>query len=381
MPAHTGRRLFVLSVFLFWFSHYVYLPTLPEYLLFKTGSLARVGTVLAMFGLWQAIVRFPLGRLVDLVGRGKLFILCGTALAGLGALALWWAAGYGGLIAARSLLGISMSTWVLQVVVFSAFFPPGQTVRAGAILTLVSSLAKLLGTSLTGFLNSLGGYALSFYVAGSSVALAVLVLLPLSDPVRVTATRSPGVVFSLLRKKTVMIPSALAIVNQFINFSVTFGFLPILAGRLGANDVLKSLLVATNIVALILGNLLVTTFAKKTNPVHLLVASFGLFTVGVAGTALAHGLGWLFPLQGLLGLGHGIGYPTTIGITIRDVEPSRRATAMGLHQTIYAVGMFAGPGLSGLLAEAMGIRFAFVVIAAGCLVSSSVLIWRLTCKK
>lgn len=381
MPANTGRRLFVLSVFLFWFSHYVYLPTLPEYLLFKTGSLARVGTVLAMFGLWQAIVRFPLGRLVDTVGRAKLFILCGTALAGLGALALWWAAGYGGLIAARSVLGVSMSTWVLQIVVYSAFFPPGQSVRAGAILTLVSSLAKLLGTSLTGFLNSLGGYELSFYVAGSSVALAVLMLLPLSDPAPVPATRSPGAVLSLLGKKTVMIPSALAIVNQFINFSVTFGFLPILAGRLGANDVLKSLLVATNIVALIFGNLLVTTFAKKTNPVHLLVVSFGLFTAGVAGTALVPGLGWLFPLQGLLGLAHGIGYPTTIGITIRDVERSRRATAMGLHQTIYAVGMFAGPGLSGLLAEVVGIRSTFVVIAAGCLVSSSVLIWRLTCKK
>jgi len=381
MPANTGRRLFVFSVFLFWFSHYVYLPTLPEYLLSKTGSLTRVGTVLAMFGLWQAIVRFPLGRLVDLVGRRKLFILCGTALAGFGALALWWAAGYGGLIAARSVLGVSMSTWVLQVVVFSAFFPPEQTVRAGAILTLVSSLAKLLGTSLTGFLNSLGGYALSFYVAGSSVALAVLMLLPLSDPAPVTATRSPGVVFSLLRKKTVVIPSALAIVNQFINFSVTFGFLPILAGQLGANDVLKSLLVATNIVALIFGNLLVTTFAKKANPVHLLVVSFSLFTVGVAGTALALGLGWLFPLQGLLGLAHGIGYPTTIGLTIREVEQSRRATAMGLHQTIYAVGMFAGPGLSGLLAELAGIRFTFVVIAAGCLVSSSVLIWRLTRNK
>jgi predicted MFS family arabinose efflux permease len=271
-----------------------------------------------------------------------------------------------------------MSTWVLQVVVYSAFFPPGQTVRAGAILTLFSSLAKLLGTSLTGFLNSLGGYALSFYVAGSSVALAVLVLLPLSDPVRVTATRSPGVALSLLRKKTVTIPSALAIVNQFINFSVTFGFLPILAGHLGADDILKSLLVATNIVALILGNLLVTTFAKKTNPVHLLVVSFALFTVGVAGTALAHGIGWLFPLQGLLGLAHGIGYPTTIGITIRDVGQSRRATAMGLHQTIYAVGMFTGPGLSGLLADAVGIRLTFVAIAAGCLVSSSVLIWRLT---
>ena len=381
MPANTGRRLFVLSVFLFWFSHYVYLPTLPEYLLSKTGSLARVGTILATFGLWQAIVRFPLGRLVDLVGRAKLFILCGTALAGLGALALWWAPGYGGLIAARSVLGVSMSTWVLQVVVFSAFFPPEQTVRAGAVLTLASSLAKLLGTTMTGFLNSLGGYALSFYVAGFSVALAVLMLLPVSDPAPATAARNPGVVFNLLRKKTFVIPSALAIVNQFINFSVTFGFLPILAGRLGANDVLKSLLVATNIVALIFGNLLVTTFAKKTNPIHLLAVSFALFTVGVAGTALVPGLGWLFPLQGLLGLAHGIGYPTTIGLTIRDVEGSRRATAMGLHQTIYAVGLFAGPGLSGLLAEAAGIRVTFVAIAAGCLVSSSVLIWRLTRNK
>jgi MFS family permease len=381
MPTRTGRRLFVFSVFLFWLAHYIYMPTLPEYLWSKTGSLVQVGTVLSMYGLWQAIVRFPLGRLVDLVGRRKLFILCGTALAGIGALALWWASGYGGLIVARSLVGVSMGTWVLQVVVFSAFYPPGEAVRAGAILTLVTSLAKLLGTSATGFLNSLGGYALAFYVSGSSIALALLMLLPLADPApAVTATRS-GVLRHLLRKKTVTIPSVMAIINQFINFSVTFGFLPILAGQLGADDVVKSMLVSTNIAALILGNLLLTTFAKKTHPVHLLIVSFGLFTVGVAGTALAPRLGWLFVLQSLLGLAHGIGYPTLIGLTIREVEQGQRATAMGLHQTVYALGMFAGPGLSGLLADRTGIRFTFAVIAAGCLLSSAVLIWRLTPRK
>ena len=378
MPEKFGRRLFVLSVFLFWFAHYVYLPTLPEYLLTKTGSLARVGTILAMFGLWQAIIRFPLGRMVDLAGRLKLFILIGTALAGFGALSLWWAAGYGGLIVARSVLGVSMSTWVLQVVLFSAFYPPAEAVKAGAILTLVSSLAKLLGTSLTGFLNSLGGYALAFYVSGSSIVLAVLMLLPLSDPAPPAGKSSSGILLDLIRNKTVTIPSALAIMNQFINFSVTFGFLPVLAGRLGADDVVKSMLVATNIVALILGNLILTTLAKRTKPVHLLIASFGLFTVGVAGTALTLRLSWLFLLQGLLGLAHGIGYPTLIGLTIREVEPGRRATAMGLHQTVYALGMFAGPGLSGLLAELAGIRSTFAVIAGCCLVSSSVLIWRLT---
>ena len=40
---------------------------------------------------------------------------------------------------------------------------------------------------------------------------------------------------------------------------------------------------------------------------------------------------------------------------------------MGLHQAVYAVGMFGGPAVSGRLADAVGIRPMFGVTAFVCL--------------
>jgi MFS family permease len=41
---------------------------------------------------------------------------------------------------------------------------------------------------------------------------------------------------------------------------------------------------------------------------------------------------------------------------------------MGLHQAVYAIGMFAGPWMSGILAQAAGIRPMFGVTAVAALV-------------
>jgi MFS family permease len=63
----------------------------------------------------------------------------------------------------------------------------------------------------------------------------------------------------------------------------------------------------------------------------------------------------------------GIGYPVLMGMSIQRVEEAERATAMGLHQSIYAIGMFGGPIVSGALADAVGIRPMFGMTAAVCL--------------
>jgi MFS family permease len=47
---------------------------------------------------------------------------------------------------------------------------------------------------------------------------------------------------------------------------------------------------------------------------------------------------------------------------------------MGWHQSVYAIGMFAGPWLSGLIADSIGIRPMFGATAFGCLVASAFLI-------
>jgi MFS family permease len=47
---------------------------------------------------------------------------------------------------------------------------------------------------------------------------------------------------------------------------------------------------------------------------------------------------------------------------------------MGLHQSVYAIGMFAGPWLSGILADAIGIRWMFGVTAVASLALGLLLI-------
>jgi hypothetical protein len=42
---------------------------------------------------------------------------------------------------------------------------------------------------------------------------------------------------------------------------------------------------------------------------------------------------------------------------------------MGLHQAVYAIGMFSGPAASGLLAAAMGIRAMFGVTSLSTLIA------------
>jgi len=66
-------------------------------------------------------------------------------------------------------------------------------------------------------------------------------------------------------------------------------------------------------------------------------------------------------------LAQGVGYPVLMGLSIQHVQDADRSTAMGLHQAVYAMGMFAGPALSGVLAEAMGIQPMFGVTAVACL--------------
>lgn len=92
-----------------------------------------------------------------------------------------------------------------------------------------------------------------------------------------------------------------------------------------------------------------------------------MLAAGVGGAALAPSLTLLFASQFSIGLSQGIVYPVLMGLSIRHVPDSERTTAMGLHQSVYAIGMFAGPWLSGILADAIGIRPVFGVTALVCL--------------
>jgi MFS family permease len=366
-----SRRLMTalvgLAVFLYWMGLYLYVPTLPTYVQSKSDNLALVGVVLAQYGLWQAVVRLPLGIAADWLGWRKPFIVLGFALVGLGALTMGLAGGVSGLLVGRAITGLAAATWVPLVVLFSSLFPPDEAVRASALLTSVGSVGRVLATGVTGSLNELGGYPLAFFLAAGAAALAILVVLPTRENRRPPWRPSAGSIGQLVTRRDVLLPAVLAAVSQYANWAATFSFTPILARQLGATDVTQSLLVSMHVGVVTLGNLAATAVAGRIGARRLVTLSFVFTSLGLGGAALASSLPLLFVAQFCMGLSQGVGYPVLMGMSIEHVADGERTTAMGLHQAVYAIGMFSGPWLSGILSAAMGIQPMFGVTAVACL--------------
>jgi MFS family permease len=367
----SGRRLMItlyaIAVFLYWIALYLYMPTLPWYVQGRSDNLALVGVVLSMYGLWQAVIRLPLGIAADWLGWRKPFIIVGLALTGLGAWTMGTAEGVNGLIIGRAITGLAAGTWVPLVVVFSSLFPPHEAVRASALLTAVGAVGRVLATGVTGSLNELGGYSLAFFLAAGAAGLAVLIVLPAREGRRPPQRPSAGPIGSLITRPDVLLPSLLAALSQYANWATTFGFMPILARQLGATDVTQSLLMSMHTGVVILGNLLTTAIVSRVRARRLVYLGFVLLSTGIGGAALAPSLLLIFVSQFCIGLAQGISYPVLMGMSIQYVADAERTTAMGLHQAVYAIGMFGGPWLSGRLAGAMGIRPMFGVTAFVCL--------------
>jgi DHA1 family multidrug resistance protein-like MFS transporter len=68
--------------------------------------------------------------------------------------------------------------------------------------------------------------------------------------------------------------------------------------------------------------------------------------------------GWLCIIQGLNGFSQGFLFPL-LGMDVESISHEKRATAMGIYQALYAIGMFAGPFLAGALNSRMGLVAGF----------------------
>jgi len=291
----------------------------------------------------------------------------GLLLSGLGAYVMGTAGGAGGLLVGRAITGLAAATWVPLTVIFGSLFPADEAVRATSLLTVAGSVGRVAATSITGALNEWGGYSLAFFLAAGVAALAILALLPARETSRPPQQPSARGISRLVTRRDVLLPALLSAIGQYATWAVPFGFLPILAHQLGADDVIQSVLVSLHIGVMTMGSLAAAALSNRFGARKLAYAGFVILAAGIASAALAPSLPLVFVAQFLIGVAIGISYPVLMGMSIRDVDEIERTTAMGLHQAVYAAGMFAGPWLSGLLADAIGLRPMLGVTALGCL--------------
>jgi DHA1 family multidrug resistance protein-like MFS transporter len=207
-------------------------------------------------------------------------------------------------------------------------------------------------------------------LAAGLAGLAILTMIPAHERRRPTQPPSKERIGRLITRRDVLLPSLAAAMLQYVNWAATLSFIPILIIKLGGTGVTQSTFVSMNIGVVVLGNLTAAVIVNQMGTRRLLFLSFGILSIGIGTAALTSSLLVLFVAQLLIGLAEGIAYPVLMGLSIKYVADIERTTAMGLHQAIYAIGTFAGPWLSGLIAEAIGLRPMFGVMALICLVVS-----------
>ncbi len=376
MNRNRIAALFTAAV-LFFVALYSYVPSLPAYVAGRTSSLTAIGVVLSMYGLLMAVFRIPLGVLSDATGRSKPYLIGGILMAGIGAIVMALGKSVGALAVGRAFTGVAAAAWVPMMATFAGFFPPERTVFATSLLSFGSSLGQMIGTGLTGPLESLGGLRVALYAAAAiSVAASTIVAfvrIPRQDAAR-RGEVTVSSVLAIFRRRDVLVPSFTNALCQFSVWALVFGFMPLLARSMGASPVTTGLIMTANIAANTAANLFATLIAHRGGRRAILYASMTVTAIGGILAALASSIPLLFISTAIMGLANGLIFPVLVGLSIQQVDAAHRNTAMGIHQAVYAIGMFTGPWIGGIIADLLGIRTMFAIVAVFSLVAPGALI-------
>ncbi|MBI2888005.1 MAG: MFS transporter [Chloroflexi bacterium] len=359
-----------LVTFFFWASLYVYVPILAVYARSMGASLGMVGMVVGAYGVSQLLLRIPLGIQSDRHGRRLPYVAGALVAASLGALGLALAPDPWALFLARGLTGAAASGWVVFSVLFAAYFPQGQVPRAMGLINFVSGLAQMAATLLGGLVAEGLGWRETFLMGAVLSGLGLVCLAPVRErPMPRGEALSAAQTWRLATAPGLLVIAALSGLTQYTTYSTTFGFTTVYASGIGASRADLGLLTTLFFAAVTVGSLATGPLMERYSPRTTL--ALGMAMLGVA-TLLTPLTGTLWPLgvvQLVTGVGRGVTQPALMALAIQDVAPARRATAMGVYQALYAIGMFAGPPVSGAIAEALGLPSVFAMAGLTCLVA------------
>lgn len=359
------KSLFSLVMVLFWFSLYAYVPQMTSYAKEMGASYKLIGLIAGAYGLSQTILRIPLGILSDKLRNRKIFILIGLVASILSALLVYVFPSPYTLLAARFLAGIASATWVNFTVLFLSYFEPSQSAKSIGIATSNSKIGQLIAMFVGGFIAIRFGVVNIFVVSIIFGLLAFILGFWIEeDKVQIKQEKNitPGIL-TVLNDKRILHISFLGCLAQFISYSTAFGFTPLIATNLGANNLqLSYLSVAYTLPQVLFSVISGTILVKKFGEKNTLLFGFILTTIFCIMTPFAPNLIILYIMQFISGIGNSITFPLLMSMVIKGVDSSMMTTTMGFYQATYGLGMIAGPIVLGSIGDVFGLTYGFIVV-------------------
>ncbi|MFW5981684.1 MAG: MFS transporter [Halanaerobiaceae bacterium] len=358
-------RLFFFVTIFYWFSMYAYIPTFSPYIETLGASHRLIGLILGSYGFTQMLIRIPLGIYSDRINKRKVFVIIGIMLSIVSGSGMYFSESPYLILLFRSLAGASAATWVSFTVLFSSYFTQEETSKSIGIINAAVKLGQVVAMFLAGIVAQNLGQQSPFLLAALGGVLGLALSAGVEekkDPEHKALNISE--LFKVASNYNLLMVSFLAIILMLITYATTFGFVPLLAKRLGASEFHLGLLTTvTTIPGILSASLSGTYFTKKFTEKKSIIIGFILISLSCLVVPFISRLSSLYLSQMLNGFAQGIVFPLLMGLSIKDVELRKRGTAMGFFQAIYGLGMFAGPVLLGFLSDMLGLRTGFGVIA------------------
>lgn len=352
------------GTFLFWLSLYFYVPILPLHAQAKGASLTMVGAVVASYAIAQLLLRIPIGVGADLIGKRKPFAVGGVLVCGAGGLGLALAPDPWTLFAARTVTGIGAAAWVAISVLYASYWKAERAPMAMATVMALTQLAQVLATLTGGVLADHFGSESTFYAGAAAGVAGTVALLLAREPRFPARAYSPATFLRVLGAPSLLLVSAISISVQFVTFSTNFGFVPVYAREIGASKAEVGYITTAMFMTSAIGALLSGYLVQRAGYRVSILAAAVVVALAMAAVPAIHDVGLLAAGQALGGIGRGALNTLLIALALQSAAPAERATAMGVFQAIYAIGMLSGPIVSGAFADAYGLESVFFLSAS-----------------
>ena len=366
-PARYRRSiiLFLIATFFYWLGLYLFVPIFPVYAQSMGASLSMVGVIVASYAFPQLLLRIPMGIYYDSMKRRKPMVAMAMVAVTAGALGLGLAQNVNFLLVGRIITGIGGATWVAFTVYMASYYPHQSGARAIGLINSVNGIALVVATFSGGVIAEYWSPRHTFFIAALLGMVGLVVLLISREP---AAQPASNISFASIRKvissRLLLIVSFMGILLQFAMFAGMFGFIPIYAARIGASSADLGMITTVALAAAAVAAILSIPVAERIGYTASILFGSILIAIALVIVPLIHTIPLLIAIQVLNGFGRGVLQTVLMALSIQSIAPQQRATAMGFYHADYAVGMIAGPMVSGVLADNMGLSSVFYLSAS-----------------
>jgi MFS family permease len=261
--------------------------------------------------------------------------------------------------------GIGAATWVVFTVYFAAYYSPQDSGRAISLINFVQGGALVAATAGGGIATGALGSRQTFFIAALLGVFALLALFFAKErPLLKTETTSLQGFSTIATRPMLLTVSILGILFQFAVYAGLFSFVPIYAAGIGASSADLGFITMINLAFSSIGALATVWVWKRWGFKMTIFWGALLISGSLFATQFISKVALLMLLQVSYGLGRGVLMTTLMALSIRNVPRAYQATAMGIFQATYAVGMLTGPLVSGFLSDDLGLSSVFNFAAA-----------------